>query len=112
MQSVLPRVFDPSKSHIAVQVFLEDVTIAILMVRLGAAMTNKWAVIAVAALFAGGHIPSIVSEGASSAELIGLLRDFAIGVVVIGSAVRGADILWLWPVHYALDMTQFLGKTA
>ena len=52
----------------------------------------------------------MVSEGASNAQLIGLLRDFGLGVLVVGTAVRGADILWLWPVHYALDMTQFLGK--
>lgn len=56
--------------------------------------------------------PTIVSDGASTAQLIGLLRDFGLAVVVIGTAVRGADILWLWPVHYALDMTQFLGKAA
>lgn len=112
IKSVLPRVFDPSRSHVAVQVFLEDVSIAILMVRLGAAMTNKWAIIVVAALFAAGHVPAIVSDGASSAQLLGLLRDLGLGVIVIGTAVRGADILWLWPVHYALDMTQFLGKAA
>ena len=112
IQSALPRVFDPGKSHVAVQVLLVGVAIAILLVRLGAALTNKWAVIVVAALFAGGHIPTMVSEGTSSAQLIGLLRDFGLGILVVGTAVRGADILWLWPVHYALDMTQFLGKVA
>lgn len=110
--SVLQHVFDPGKSHVTVQVLLEDITIAILMVRMGAALTNKWAVVVAAALFAGGHIPTMVSEGASSVQLIGLLRDFGLGVLVIGTASRGADILWLWPVHYALDMTQFLRNTA
>ena len=110
--SALQRVFDPGKSHVAVQVLLEDITIAILMVRLGAALTNKWAVIVAAALFACGHIPTMVSEGASSVQLIGLVRDFGLGVLVIGTAARGADILWFWPVHYALDMTQFLGNAA
>ncbi|MDP9200523.1 MAG: hypothetical protein M3P26_01135 [Gemmatimonadota bacterium] len=70
--STLQRVFDPGNSHVAVQVLLEDITIAILMVRLGAALTNKWAVIVAAALFAGGHIPTMVSEGASSVQMIGL----------------------------------------
>lgn len=110
--SALQRVFDPGNSHVAVQVLLEDITIAILMVRLGAALTNKWAVIVAAALFAGGHIPTMVSEGASSVQLIGLFRDFGLGMLVIATASRGADILWFWPVHYALDMTQFLGNTA
>jgi len=30
-------------------------------------------------------------------------------LIVLGTAWRSADIAWLWPVHYALDMTQFLG---
>jgi hypothetical protein len=108
--SALQRVFDPRNGHVAVQVLLEDITIAILMVRFGAALTNKWAVIVAAALFAGGHIPTMVSQGASSVQLIGLFRDFGLGVIVLGTALRGADILWLWPVHYALDMSQFLGN--
>lgn len=110
--SALQRVFNPGKSHVAVQVLLEDVTIAILMVRLSAALTIKWAVIVAAALFAAGHIPTMVSEGASIAQLTGLLRDFGLGVVVIGTVSRGADVLWLWPVHYVLDMTQFLRNPA
>lgn len=111
IQSAVFRVFHPANSHVAIQVLLEDVAIAILMVRLGAALTNRWAVILVAVLFAAGHIPTIISQGASAAQLIGLVRDFGLGVVVIGTAARGADILWLWPVHYALDMTQFLVKS-
>jgi hypothetical protein len=110
--STLQRVFDPANGHVAVQVLLEDITIAILMVRLRAALTNKWAVIVVAALFAAAHIPTMISEGASTVQLIGLFRDFGLGVLVIGTASRGADILWLWPVHYALDMTQFLDNAA
>jgi hypothetical protein len=23
---------------------------------------------------------------------------------------RSADILWIWPVHYTLDMTQFISR--
>ena len=46
-----------------VQVFLEDLTIAILFVRLASAIGSRWATVIVAVLFAAGHIPAIVSQG-------------------------------------------------
>lgn len=48
-----------------VQVFLEDVTIAILFVRLASAIGRRWATVLVACLFAAGHIPAMVSQGAT-----------------------------------------------
>ena len=50
------------------------------------------------------------SQGVAPSELVGLVRDFGLGVVVLGTAWRSADIAWLWPVHFALDMTQFLSR--
>jgi hypothetical protein len=44
----------------------------------------------------------------SAQEMFGLVRDFALGVLVIATLWRGADICWFWPVHFALDMTQFI----
>ncbi len=105
----LRSVYAPSKAHLAVQVLLEDLAIAILFVRLAAAMGHRKAVVAVAALFALAHVPAMVANGASSSDLAGLVRDFALGVIVLGTAWRSADIAWVWPVHFALDMTQFLG---
>jgi hypothetical protein len=52
----------------------------------------------------------MVAQGASAAELVGLARDVGLGLVVLGTAWRSADIAWLWPVHYAMDMTQFLSS--
>lgn len=89
------------------QVFLEDVVIAILFVRLAAAIGARWAVVLVAALFAAGHIPTLLSEGASAAELLPLLRDVGLGVVAISVLRRAKDILWFWPVHFMMDMSQF-----
>ena len=45
-----------------------------------------------------------------ASEFIGLLRDFGLGVLVLSTVQRSADIAWVWPVHYALDMTQFLAS--
>jgi hypothetical protein len=106
----LRGVFAPSKSHLAVQVLLEDVAIALLFVRLAAALGQRKALFGVALLFAAAHIPAMVAQGASGAELVGLARDFGLGLVVLGTAWRSADIAWLWPVHYAMDMTQFLSS--
>lgn len=105
-------VFQPGRAHLAVQVLLEDIAIAILFVRLAAALSPRWAIVLVALVFAAGHIPAMLSEGASPAEFLGLIRDFGLGMLVTGTIWRGADIAWFWPVHFALDMTQFIGRAA
>jgi hypothetical protein len=105
---VLAGVYAPANAPVAVQVFLEDLTVAILVVRLAGAVPPQWAIGAAAALFAAGHVPSMLQEGASLRAFLGLFRDLGLGVLVLGTAWRGADILWIWPVHTALDLTQFL----
>jgi hypothetical protein len=90
-----------------VQVFLEDLTIAILFVRLAGAIGSRWATLAVACLFAAGHIPVMLSQGASWGELAGLLRDAGLGVAVILVLQRSRDVAWFWSIHFCLDMTQF-----
>jgi hypothetical protein len=102
------EVYRPARAHLAIQVLLEDVAIAILFVRVAAAAGPRAAVLVVALLFAGGHVPSMLAHGDIAADFLGLLRDFGLGVLVIGTAWRSADIAWVWPVHFALDMTQFL----
>jgi hypothetical protein len=88
------------------QVFLEDLTIAILFVRLAGAIGSRWATVVVACLFAAGHIPAMVSEGATWVELGGLLRDAGLGVAVIAVLQRSRDVAWFWCIHFCLDMTQ------
>lgn len=102
-------VYRPSKVHLAVQVLLEDLAIAILFVRLSAAAGPRAAILVVAGLFAAAHIPAMLAQGDLLAEFAGLLRDVGLGVLVLGTVSRSADVAWLWPVHYSLDMTQFLG---
>lgn len=95
--------------HIAnmVQVFLEDVTIAILFVRLAGAIGKRWATVVVACLFAAGHIPVMISAGFTWIEAVRLLRDAALGVAVILILQRSRDVVWFWCIHYCLDMMQF-----
>lgn len=102
------RLISPSSVPIAVQVFLEDVAIALLFVRLAAATSPRWAVVVTAALFAAGHIPTLVAQGVAPTEMAGLLRDVALGIILLGVAWRSGDILWFWPVHTVMDLTQFM----
>lgn len=89
------------------QVFLEDLTIAIVFVRLAGAIGGRWATVVVACLFAAGHVPVMIAQGASVIELAGLLRDAGLGVAVILVLQRSRDVLWFWCIHFCLDMTQF-----
>lgn len=90
-----------------VQVFLEDLTIAILFVRLAAAIGRRWATVIVACLFAAGHIPVMISHGVTWFEAAGLLGDTVLGIAVILVLQRSRDVVWFWCIHYCLDMTQF-----
>ena len=94
-----------------VQVFLEDLTIAILFVRLAGALGTRWAIVIVALLFAAGHIPTMVTQGATWLELGGLLRDAGLGVAAILILQRSRDVVWFWFIHFCLDMTQFARVT-
>ena len=63
--------------------------------------------IGAALLFAAAHVPAMVAQGASVEELLGLARDVALGLLVLGSVLRSGDILWFWPIHVVMDLTQF-----
>lgn len=92
-----------------VQVFLEDLTIAILFVRLAGAIRRTWATVVVACLFAVGHVPAMVSLGVTWSELAGLVWDAGLGVIAILVLQRSRDVVWFWFIHFCLDMTQFAG---
>jgi len=104
---IIERIWRYENIDKMVQVFLEDFTIAVLFVRLAAAINGRWATVVVACLFAVGHIPAIVSRGATSLELLGLLRDAGLGIAVISVLQRSRDVVWFWCIHFCLDMTQF-----
>ncbi|MFN0137953.1 MAG: hypothetical protein ACKVS9_17760 [Phycisphaerae bacterium] len=91
------------------QVFFEDVAIAILAVRLAAALPRgEWTVPAlVGVLFAAGHVPAIISGGASVAQVALLLPDALLGFLVVAVLLRARDVWWFACVHWALDMMQF-----
>jgi hypothetical protein len=106
--NVIPQVWRLEHAHIATQVLLEDVAIAILVVRLAAAIGALRAVLLAAALFAASHVPALLAAAAPTSEIVGLLRDAVLAAAVAAVAVRAADVWVLWPIHFAMDMMQFV----
>jgi len=100
-----------SLSHLphAVQILCEDIAIALLFVRLQAALGPRIPIVLVAVLFSAGHIPAMLAGGAVWVELGGLVLDAALGVGIIAVLRRSADVWWFWCVHFAMDMMQFVG---
>jgi len=108
----LSQVARPSNADKLVQVFLEDFAIAILMVRLGAALRLRvLAALVVAFLFAAGHVPAMLTQGAALGELGMLGADFVLGAIVLLTVQRTASIWWFVWIHFAMDMMQFVRAT-
>jgi hypothetical protein len=106
--TVVSRVYRPHNLPTLVQVLLEDVAIAILFVRLRAALGRRASVVLVAVLFAAGHVPTLLATHAAPRELAALVLDAALGVGAITVLQRSADVWWFWQVHFAMDMMQFV----
>ena len=106
---IFKNIYHPKNVSHLVQVIMEDLTIALLFVRLSSWIGGKWTLILVAILFAAGHIPSMLSEGYSFMELGTLLLDSSLGVIVLLALYRSKDVAWFFLVHFVLDMTQFYG---
>lgn len=105
---VLTDVYHYKNLPLLVQVFLEDLAIAICFIRFQALIGERWAMIIVASLFALGHIPAMLSEGFTAANALGLLLDAMLVVSVLLVLRRWRNILWFWMIHYAMDMMQFV----
>lgn len=104
---VVPRVYHPKNFGLLVQVLLEDITIAVLFVRFRAVLGLRVVIALVAVLFAAGHIPALITSGATLHELSSLILDAGLVVAVLSVVQRSADIWWFWCVHFAMDMMQF-----
>jgi hypothetical protein len=85
----------------------EDITVAALMLRMRGAVGVLAAIALVAALFASGHIPAMLANGATPGQLMTLFLDAGIGVLVLGAIMTTRSIWWFWPIHTAMDLTQF-----
>jgi hypothetical protein len=105
--TILGRIFVYGHLDELVQVLLEDVALAILIVRLTAKIGAAWAAACVGILFALAHIPALLSGGATLSSLGSLVIDSALAVAILFTLTRARDILWFWPLHFMLDLAQF-----
>jgi hypothetical protein len=84
---------------------------AILFVRMRAAVGLWKSIVTVAALFAAAHIPAMLSGPITAGDIMGLVADAGLAVIVLYYLQKSADILWFWWVHFAMDMMQFYAVT-
>ncbi len=109
--SVLGNVYHPKNAGYAVQIFLEDIAIAVVFVRFQSAIGSKWfliVLVAVAFLFSASHYPAKLSEGLSFMTATrDVIIDGALGSAIVYVLQRSKDILWFWCIHFAMDMMQF-----
>lgn len=86
-------------------IFFENVAIAFLFVRLKWAAGIKWAIAIPSVLFALAHVPGSIAEGDPVGHIITFF--FLTGgltTVILYTAYRSRDILWLGVVHYLMDV--------
>ncbi len=108
LPSSIAQIIRPANIPYGVQILGEDLAIAMLLASLLRKITPRTAVVATGLLFALGHVPAMITDGATMSDFVRLFADglLAAGVVVVLLRVR--DVWVLWPVHVAMDLTQFL----
>lgn len=110
-ENILPEIieiYNPKNLPKLIQVFAEDFAIAVCLYRLVGLIGPRWATITVALLFAAGHIPAMLTNGASLNNFSSLGLDAILGIIVFRSLYFTKNFLWFWMIHYALDMTQYI----
>lgn len=107
---VISNVYHIKNTHYLVQIFMEDFAIALLLSRLATALGSKffiWALMIVGVIFAGGHIPNNLEDFGVTFSLISLSLDAGLLIFAGVLLYRSRDFLWIWPIHFAMDMMQF-----
>lgn len=107
LTSMLVNIYHPKNISHLVQVFMEDITIALLFVRLAAWIGRKWSILLVSILFAAGHIPALISNGYEINAVSSLVLDAGIGVIILSAVSKSKDVWCFFIVHFTLDMTQY-----
>lgn len=106
--AVVTRVYHPRNIGLSVQVLLEDLVIAGLFLRIAGAIGYRTALILTGVIFAGGHIPAMLADGAAiAAEATQLLRDAGLVMLALSVLRRAGDVWLMWMLHFAMDMMQF-----
>jgi hypothetical protein len=93
---VVRDVYHPKNLGNLVQVLCEDVAIAIVFVRMRAAIGLLWSILVVGVLFAAAHIPAMLSTGADLDDIsISPWMPGSVSSFCIFSSAR-SDVWWFW----------------
>ena len=85
--------------------FFENVALAFLFVRFKWAVGIKWAIIIPSILFAIAHVPGSLAEGDSWSHIMTFFTvTGGLTTVILYTAYRSRDIIWLGLVHYFMDL--------
>jgi membrane protease YdiL (CAAX protease family) len=106
--SSVTQIASPSNIPYGIQILGEDLGIAMLLASLLRIIKPRTAVIVTGLLFALGHVPAMVTGGATGSEFVRLISDGLLAAGVVAVLLRLRDVWVLWPVHVAMDLTQFL----
>ena len=86
-------------------IFFENVALAFLFVRLKWAVGVKWAIGIPAVLFALAHVPGSLAEGDPWSHILTFFfLTGSLTTVILYTAYRSRDIIWLGFVHYLMDV--------
>jgi len=98
----------PNAAH-AAQILGEDFGLGLILASALRHLSPRTAVIVAACLFAAGHIPAMVTQGAPLAEFPSLVADAGLAAGMMALVLRLRDLWPIWPVHVAMDLMQFYG---
>lgn len=108
---ILMDVYHVKNLHYAVQVFLEDLSIALLVSRIMAMIPARYVnagILLVGLVFAFAHLPGNLHQSESTLLLLTeRTLDALLVFLVLQVLKKTRDFLWLFPIHFAMDMMQF-----
>jgi hypothetical protein len=99
---------DPGRSSHALQILGEDLGIGILLASTLTRLRPGVAIVSTGLLFAAGHVPAMLAGSEPLRELARLVADGALAAGMVAVLFRLRDVWSIWPVHVAMDLTQFL----
>ncbi|MBS1508581.1 MAG: hypothetical protein JSS79_18235 [Bacteroidetes bacterium] len=110
--TIVHNAYHVKNTHHAVQIFLEDLSIALLVSQLTLAVMPRHVIsgtLLVALAFAFAHLPGNLHAAPLMTLIIERLCDAALVFGVVQALRQTRDFLWLFPIHFAMDMMQFYG---
>jgi hypothetical protein len=92
----------------AVQILGEDLAIGMLLAASLRRLKPWLSIVACGLLFAASHVPAMIAADTSVADFARLVADGLLAAGIVALLLRLRDVWLIWPVHVAMDLTQFV----